>query len=151
MKTKLVAVLLSFGLVAVALAEITPSKAIKWRQSGYAVMAWNMTRIKLNLEGTFNKQEVIAAANTIQAIANSGMGSLYLPGTNEGLGWEETRVKEELFSDKEGVAKVAKAFNKEANAMAKVAASGDLNAIKDQFGKLGETCKGCHDGYRHED
>jgi cytochrome c556 len=151
MKIKVISALLCLGLSGIALAEISASNAIKWRQSGYGVMAWNMTRIKMNIEGTFNAKEVVTAANTIQAIANSGMGSLYLPGTDEGAGWEETRVKPELFTDKAGVAKVAKSFNQEANAMAKVAAGGDLNAIKEQFGKLGATCKGCHDDYKFKD
>jgi cytochrome c556 len=53
-----------------------------------------------------------------------------------------------LFTDKEGVGKVAMAFNKEANELAKVAASGDAAAVKAQFGKLGAACKACHDDYR---
>ena len=92
-----------------------------------------------------------AAANVIAAIANSGLGALYVPGSDKGKGWKETRVKKELFTDKEGVGKVATAFNQAANEMAKVAATGDQAAVKAQFGKLGETCKGCHDKYREED
>jgi cytochrome c556 len=114
-------------------------------------MAWNMGRIKANLDGQFNKDEVIQAANVIQATANSGMGKLYLPGTDKGKGWKDTEVKPELFTDKEGVGKVAKAFNEAANEMAKVAASGDAAAVKAQFGKLGESCKGCHEKYRVDD
>ncbi len=74
--------------------------------------------------------------------------ALYLPGTDKGKGWKDTRVKPELFTDKEGVAKVGMAFNKEANELAKVAATGDAAAVKVQFGKVGETCKGCHDKFR---
>lgn len=123
---------------------------IRWRQSVYQTQAWSMGRIKANLEGTFNKDQVVQAANVLQAMANSGMGVLYQPGTEKGKGHRETNVKPELFTDKEGVGKVAMAFNKEANEMAKVAASGDPAAIKVQFGKLGETCKGCHDKFRKE-
>jgi cytochrome c556 len=128
-----------------------PEDQIRWRQSAYHVKAWSMGRIKTNVEGTYNKDQVIQAANVIQAIANSGMGALYQPGTNKGKGWKETRVKAELFTDKEGVGKVAMAFNKEANEMAKVAATGDAAAVKAQFGKLGEACKGCHEKFREED
>lgn len=128
-----------------------PEDMIKWRQSGYGFMAWNMTRIKGNVEGQYNKEEVIKAANAIQAIANSGMGALYAPGTEKGKGWEDTRAKPELFTDKEAVGKVATAFNKEANEMAKVAATGDAAAVKTQFGKLAETCKGCHDKFKRKD
>lgn len=124
---------------------------IRWRQSAYHVKAWSMGRIKANVEGTYNKDQVIQAANVIQAIANSGMGALYQPGTGSGKGWKETRAKAELFTDKEGVGKVAMAFNKEANEMAKVAATGDAAAVKAQFGKLGEACKGCHEKFRKDE
>jgi cytochrome c556 len=134
-----------------AYAQMKPEDAITFRQSGYKFMAWNMGRIKMNLEGQYNKDEVIQAANVIQAIANSGMGKLYLPGTDKGKGFHDTKVKPELFTDKEGVGKVAKAFNEAANEMAKVAATGDAAAVKVQFGKLGESCKGCHDNYRQKD
>jgi cytochrome c556 len=60
-------------------------------------------------------------------------------------------VKAEFFADREGVGKVAMAFGKEANEMAKVAAGGDAAAVKAQFGKLGESCKACHDKFRKEE
>ena len=149
MKSKIALALLSVSLVSgSAVAQVKPEDAIKWRQSGYAFMAWNMSRIKANVDGTYNKDEVIKAATAIQAIANSGMGALYLPGTDKGKGWKDTRVKPELFTDKEGVGKVATNFVQQANEMAKVAAAGDAAAAKAQFGKLGESCKGCHDKFR---
>jgi len=134
-----------------AYAQMKPEDAITFRQSGYKFMAWNMGRIKMNVEGQYNKDEVAQAANVIAAVANAGMGKLYLPGTDKGKGWKETEVKAELFTDKEGVGKVAKAFNEAANEMAKVAATGDQAAAKAQFGKLGESCKGCHEKYRVEE
>ena len=42
------------------------------------------------------------------------------------------------------------AFNKEANELARVAATGDAAAIKAQFGKTGGTCKACHDAFRKD-
>jgi nucleoside-diphosphate-sugar epimerase len=54
---------------------------IRWRQSAYHTMAWSMARIKANVEGTYNKDQVVEAANVIQAIANSKMGALYQPNT----------------------------------------------------------------------
>jgi len=151
MKSKLLLSLVVATLASSAMAQVKPEDAIKFRQSGYGFMAWNMGRIKMNVEGTYNKDEVIKAATAIQAIANSGMGALYLPGTDKGTGWEKTRVKPEFFTNKEGVTKVAMAFNKEANEMAKVAAAGDAAATKAQFGKLAGTCKGCHDDFKIKD
>jgi cytochrome c556 len=129
-------------------AQIKPEDAIKFRQSGYGFMAWNVQRIKANVEGKFDKEEVVKAANAIQAIANSGMGALYLPGTDKGTGWEASRAKPEIWTEKEKLGKAAMAFNKEANEMAKVAAIGNLDAVKEQLGKLSGTCKGCHDDFK---
>ncbi|WP_126444253.1 c-type cytochrome [Sulfuricystis multivorans] len=123
---------------------------IRWRQSAYHTMAWSMARIKANLEGTFNKEQVVEAANVIQAIANSKMGALYQPGSDKGKGWKETRLKSEFFGSPE-LGKIAQNFGQQANEMAKVAATGDAAAIKAQFGKLGEACKACHDKFRKEE
>ena len=148
---KIVVAAIAVGLTSSAFAQAKPEDLIKWRQSGYQFMAWNMGRIKANIE-PYNKDEVIQAANAIQAIANSGMGALYAPGTDKGKGWHETNVKPEFFqADKKARrGEVAGAFNKEANEMAKVAATGDAAAVKAQFGKLGGSCKGCHDDFRKE-
>lgn len=148
MKAKLIVSLLAATLATAATAQVKPEDAIKWRQSGYGFMAWNMARIKMNVEGQYNKDEVIKAANAIQAIANSGMGALYLPGTDKGTGWEPTRAKAEIWKEGEKLGKAGMAFNKEANEMAKVAQTGDVAAVKEQFGKLGGTCKGCHDDFK---
>lgn len=149
MKRKIALALLATTLAGTALAQVKPEDAIKYRQSGYAFMAWNMGRIKMNVEGDkFNKEEVLKAATAIQAIANSGMGALYLPGTDKGKGWEETRAKANIWTEQEKLGKAAMAFNKEANELAKVAASGDAAAVGAQLGKLGGTCKGCHDDFK---
>ena len=148
MKSKLLLALLAVTLTGTVTAQVKPEEAIKFRQSGYGFMAWNMARIKMNVEGTYNKEEVVKAANAIQAIANSGMSALYLPGTDKGTGWEKTRAKPEIWTEKEKLGKAAMAFNKEANEMAKVAAAGDAAAAKEQLGKLSATCKGCHDDFK---
>jgi cytochrome c556 len=148
MKSKVIFALLAVALAGTAMAQDKPVDVIKWRQSGYGFMAWNMTRIKANVEGTYNKDDVIKAANSIQAVANSGMGALYLPGTDKGVGWEKTRAKPEIWTEQEKMGKAAMAFVKEANEMAKIAAAGDAAATKVQLGKLGGTCKGCHDDFK---
>jgi hypothetical protein len=60
------------------------------------------------------------------------------------------RQPAEFFQQREEVGKLAQAFNREANELAKVAESGDPAAIKAQFGKTGETCKACHDKFRND-
>ncbi|MCM2308282.1 MAG: cytochrome c [Sulfuritalea sp.] len=150
---KFVVATLTIGLSGAALAQ-TIGKAedqIRWRQSVMQTQGWSMARIKANLEGSYNKDQVIQAANTIQAIANSGSGGLFQPGTDTGKGWRETNVKPEMFKDAAKLKEVGSAYNKEANEMARVAASGDAAAVKVQFGNLGKACKGCHDEFRKEE
>ncbi|TAH41923.1 MAG: cytochrome c [Betaproteobacteria bacterium] len=142
---------LALSLAAAASAQVKPEDQIRFRQAGYSFMSWNMGKIKSNLEGTYNKDQVAAAANAIAGIANSGMGALYGPGTDKAIGNVKTRVKPEFFKEGDNVGKIAREFNAAANDLAKVAAGGDAAAVKTAFGKLGEACKACHDKYRMED
>jgi len=125
-----------------------PEQLIKWRQSAYQVIGWNNGRIKASVEGSYNKDEVLRAANTIAALANAGLGSLFVAGTETGKGWHDTTAKPALFTDGPKVGELAANFSREANELARVAAGGDAAALKEQFGKLGKTCKACHDEYR---
>lgn len=149
----LLAILLVSAASSAAIAQQAPKpeQVIKWRQSVYQVIAWNNGRIKASVDGTYNKDEVIRSANAIAAIANSGLGALYPAGTETGKGWRETSVKPELFTDTAKAGEVARRFVTEANELAKVAATGDPAAVKVQFGKLGQTCKSCHDDFRKKD
>lgn len=150
---KIAVAALAIGLSGATMAQ-TIGKAedqIRWRQSVMQTQAWSMGRIKANIDGTFNKDQVIQAANTIQAIANSGLGVLFQPGTATGKGWRDTNVKPEYFTNGAKLKELGMAYNKEANEMAKVAAGGDATAVKAQFGNLGKACKGCHDEFMKEE
>ncbi len=142
------------GLVAFALASttlaanLTPEEQIETRQAGYSFMGWNMGKIKANLDGDYNADQVSAAANAIAGIANSGMGALYGPGTDKDIGNVKTYVKPEFFQNMEDVGKIATNFNEAANNMAEVAAGGKPAAVNTAFGNLGQACKACHDKYR---
>lgn len=138
----------SLGVSAQQAAGPKPEQLIKWRQSVYQVVAWNNGRIKANVDGQYNKDEVIKAANTIAAIANSGAGALFAPGSETGKGWHDTAAKPELWAANSKAAEYSANFAKEANELAKVALLGEQAKTKEQFGKLGKTCKACHDDYK---
>ncbi len=145
---------LILGLATVASAQVKPEDQIKFRKAGYVFMSWNMGKIKaqtIDAPSSFNKDQVVAAANLIAATANSGMGTLYGAGTEKDIGSQKTRVKPEFFQQQDEVRKLAVAFVKEANELQKVAATGDVAAIKAQFGKTGESCKDCHDKFRKDE
>ncbi|MFD2113561.1 c-type cytochrome [Thiorhodococcus fuscus] len=142
------------GLAAVVFAsaafasDLKPEEQIQIRQAGYSFMGWNMGKIKANLQGEYNAEQVSAAANTIAAIANSGMGALYGPGTDKNIGDVKTEVKPELFENMEDVGRLAHDFVAAADNLASVAAGGDKAAVKSAFGDLGAACKACHKKYR---
>jgi cytochrome c556 len=150
-KPLVIALALAISGAALAQQAPRPENLIKWRQSAYQVLAWNSGRIKANVEGQYNHDEVVKAANVIAALANSGLGALFAPGTEQGKGWHETSAKPELFKNGARVGELAGNFTREANELAKVAASGDAAAVKTQFGKLGQTCKACHDDFKSKD
>ena len=129
-----------------------PEQLIKWRQSLFQTVAWNSARIKANVEGSaYNKEEVVKSATVIAALANSGLGGLFGPGTETGKGWHDTLAKPELFSSGAKVGELAGDFNREAAELVKVAGTGDAAATKAQYGKLNRTCKACHDEFKNKE
>ena len=145
--------LLGSALLAASLsaAAMDPEKRIETRQAGFSYMAWNMGKIKAQvIDGSveYNQQQVEAAANTIAAIANSGIGALFGPGTEQDLGDVHTKVDPALFENMQDVAQLAGNMGTAANTLAEKAASGDQSEIRVAFGDVGKTCKACHDKYR---
>lgn len=127
---------------------------IRFRQSAYALINWNAQKIKrqvIDKPESYDREQIAAAANAIAAIANSGLGSLYGAGTDKGTGWKPTRLKSEFFQKPGEARQLAIDFNREANELARVAATSDANAVKAQFAKLSETCKSCHNSFRAKD
>jgi cytochrome c556 len=144
--------LLTIGLsTASVAADLKPEEQIETRQAGYKFMSWNMKKIKANLEGDYSQPTVKASASAIAGIANSGMGALYGPGTDQDIGNLKTRVKPELFTEREKVGEVAVNFIDAANNLAEVAALGDPGEVKTAFGDLGKSCKACHDEFRKDE
>jgi cytochrome c556 len=152
-RTKILVALAVIAASASALAQQgpKPENLIKWRQSAFQIVAWNSGRIKASLDGQYNKDEVLRAANTIAAVANSGLGALFAPGTEQGKGWHDTSAKPEVFKDTKHFGELGANFAKEANELAALAAGGDAAAIKTQYGKLTRTCKACHDDFKAKD
>lgn len=153
MKRYIIAALLA-GVAGSVLAQqaLKPEEMIKLRKAGYSFMSWNMGKIKANLDGSFNKDQVVSAANVVAATANSGMGALFGPGTDRDVGDQKTRARPELFmpQNQDKLKELAMNLGKEANELARVAATGDAAAVRAQFGKTGAACKACHDEFRRD-
>jgi len=146
--------IIALSMTAVVHAQMSAEDMIKARQSGYTFMSWNMGKIKAQVvDGAvpYDQGQVLAAANVIAATANSGMGALFAPGTDEGTGWKATRLESSFFEEQDKVREIAVNFMQQANKLQEVAAAGDQQAIAVQFGEVGKACKACHDNYRAEE
>src|SRR4030042_1253055 len=152
--TKILAIVVGLTFTAgSAFAQIHPETMIKMRKAGYDFSAWNMAKIRAMVEenpASFKKDQVLAAANVIAAIANSGMGALFGPGSDKDVGGQKTSVKPEFFQEQDQVKKLALANVKEANKLQKVAHTGDIKAISIQLGKVGDSCNACHARYKKD-
>jgi len=128
---------------------------IRVRQSTYSVMGWNTAKIKSQVVDhpeTYNKDQVLTAVNTLAALAHSNLlEDLYGVGTDQGNGWKSTRLKADYFQKQAEVKEINDRLIKEADEFKTIALSGDVAAVKIQLGKLGATCKSCHDLIRIKD
>lgn len=142
----------SGGVLAQQLPQLKPEEAIRYRKAGYAFANWNMLKIKAMLDGSlpYNKDQVLAAATVVNSTVNSGMGALYLPGTDKDIGNEKTRLKPEFFTQPEKVKEVAGAYRTAGAKLAAAAANGDQAQVKLAFDDMGKACKGCHDAFRKD-
>jgi cytochrome c556 len=135
---------------AVAQQAPKPENLIKWRQSAFQVVAWNSGRIKASLDSGYDKALVLRSASVIAAVANSGLSTLFAPGTETGKGWHDTTVKPDAFSNPARFGELGGEFARESNELVRLVSTGaDAAAVKDQFGKLQKTCKSCHDDFRN--
>jgi cytochrome c556 len=149
-RASLTALALALGLGSLVLAQAAtrPEQSIKWRQSAFQVIAWNLQRLKVAIAADGDAHEIQAAANTLAAVAASGLPDLFAPGTGHGKGWRETTAGEAVFADTARFRAQSDEFARSAALLARLAAGTDRAAIKDQFGKVAKTCKSCHDKFR---
>lgn len=133
-----------------ALAQQKLEDVIKNRQATFNVIAGHVGKIKANLDGEYDRDQVLKSTAVIQAIANSGIDSLFVAGTDKGAGYHDTQLKADALNP-DNAKKFKDAvnnFSDQANQLAVIANIGDKAAVQAQFGKLRGTCKSCHDSFR---
>ena len=145
-----VALTLSAVVAAPVMAQMDVEDQIKTRQSTFTFAAWNMGKIKAQaVDGdvAYNQQQMLAAANAVAAVANSGLGALFGPGTALDKN-ENTRLKPVFFEKPERAREVAIGFAQAANKLQEIARNGNKAELAAQFGEVGKSCKACHDDFR---
>jgi cytochrome c556 len=141
-------ILSSLMLVTAVQAQTKPEDAIHYRKSAYTVLLWNWMPLNAMVRGriAFDAAEFARRADRVAAIAPQLLEG-FPEGSNAGA---DTEAKAEIWSNFSDFTSKMKDFERESAALASVAKGGDEAAMKDQFAKVGGTCKACHDQYKAE-
>lgn len=151
---------IAFALLFSLLADASPSRQakpdelIRIRQGGELFMSWNMTRIGELVDEpsrSYNREEVLRAAQGVAAVANASLASLYGPGTEKAVGDTRTRVRAEFFRQPEKVRELMDNLAGEANQLVKIAQFGDPILVRHQLTRTNDACRACHDNFRSKD
>lgn len=148
MKKVAIALLGLAGIVSFsAHAQMKPEDAIKWRKASMTLIAYNFGSIgaMVNDKKPYNKDEAIRNAARVDILAPQAF-EFFGAGSDKG----ETKAKAEVWKDAAKFKAAADKFQAEAVKLESVARTGDLAALKAQFGATGGACKACHDDFREK-
>ena len=125
-----------------------PEDAIKYRRGVMAAQGWNMGIMGAMVKGErpYDKADFAQRAANVAALSKMAHEGFTVAGSETG----ETKAKADVFLDKEKFKGGMDKLETETAKLAQVAASGDMGAIKPQFGEVGKVCKGCHDNFREK-
>ena len=140
--------LLLLAASATANAQAKPEDVIRYRQSAYTVLLWNWMPMNSMVRDRipFDAAEFARRAERVAAIAPQ-----LLEGFPEGSGsGAPTEAKPEIWTDFADFTSKMKDLERESAALAAIAKSGDEAKMREQFAKVGGTCKACHDTYKAE-
>jgi cytochrome c556 len=96
-----------------------------------------------------DKTVVAASAHKIGLLAPN-LPSWFPKGSGAETGMK-VQTKPQIWSDPTGFAAAAARLKGETAKLDQIAATGDMAAVKNQFGATGQACKNCHDKFRVPD
>lgn len=142
MKKLALAAIVAVSTMGISMAAVDKDAVVKYRKAAFTVAGWNMGILGGMLKGEieYNPEEAVAAATRINEMAKA-VGATFVDGTYEGTNASPKIAEERAEFD----TKLA-AFVQESSVM--VTAAGEKQTMAAQMGKLGGTCKSCHDAYK---
>jgi cytochrome c556 len=148
MKARLVVLSALLGLSAAPAlaADDATSGAIKYRQALMTLVGANFKPMGAMLKGElpYDQEGFARHAADLGAVASLDI----LRGFPEDSEGDGSDAKGEIWLSWDDFTEKMQQFQSEAAKLAEVAAGGDRDAIKGQFGATGKTCKACHDDYK---
>ncbi|MFZ0131800.1 MAG: cytochrome c [Desulfobacterales bacterium] len=143
----LIGVALAAGFAATAAAQFEkPEDAIAYRQAVMVVIGQHFGRMAAVVKGQspYDPAAFEKNAAIVNALGSLPWEAFLFPGTDKG----KTDLKPAAFKEKDKFMQDAKKMEADVAKLAEIAKTGDLNAIKAQFGETGKSCKSCHDSFR---
>ena len=133
-----------------AIAGDDPEMVLKYRSVTMGSMAKHMGASKMIIKGQVDrKSDLVGHATSLQALGNQ-LGEQ----CPEGTGPEsklDTEALPAIWSDSDGFAAAVKAYQDATAAFVEAAKTGDLEKAGEAYGGVGQSCGGCHDGFRKDD
>ena len=123
-----------------------PEDAIKYRKSVMQVIKKHFGSMAAVVKGKmpFDKTAFTNDAKVVAMMSKLPWEASLVPGSSKG----DTTLTEKALKDSDGFLAAAKQFENAGRELAVAAESGDMAAIKKQFGVTAQTCGGCHKPYR---
>lgn len=134
------------GYVGVAQAEMTREDyAIKFRRSGFTAMTWYFGPMSRMAKGETPYDKALFARNAeylafLSKLPKDG----FIPGSDTG----DTKAKPEIWSKADKFKEANDRMESETAKLAELAKGGNLEALKEQLGKVQKTCKSCHEEFK---
>jgi cytochrome c556 len=134
---------------AVVAQAATPLETVEARKANFKKIGGAMKASGDTFKSGSPDIAVLKANAAIIASFGDKVPTWFPAGTAVGVGKSE--AKPNIWTDKAGFAKAAADFAAAAKGYKAAADSGDLAAAGAALGKLGGTCKGCHETFRQKD
>ncbi|AIL32670.1 c-type cytochrome [Basilea psittacipulmonis] len=142
-------ILLAFLLVCITVgvvqaAPTTQERTIKYRQSAFTVLANQFGKLASVVKGgtPYQADQVKAQVALIATLAD-------LPFEGFDVGTEGGDAKTEIWSQASAFNQKTDDFKVAVKALQEAADTSDLNQVKIAFGKVGASCKSCHNDFRN--
>lgn len=146
MKTTATAIAVIVALTTTAAAELP--QPVKARQGQFNIMALNLGVLGGMARGAveYDAAAAQAAADSLVAVSTLAQTAMWVPGTDN-MTIDGTRAEPAIWDNLGDVISKWEAYGAAAKELQAVASDGQ-GALGPMLGKIGGTCKACHDSYR---
>jgi cytochrome c556 len=122
-----------------------PEDAVKYRKAALTVMSNHMGRINTQLKSPTPNVQIIQSSAQVAETMSKLPWDAFGPNTELVT---DTRALPALFKNEAKVRELAEKMQQEVAKLNAVAKTGDVTAIRTQFGVTAKACDNCHDDYR---